>query len=375
MGSKKILIMHIGNVSGHYCASVAIEKALQEVDAQVRTYRVDTLNYANSYLTKFIYRLYIFIVKATPWFWEYLYDNKNILEKVRNIRLLIHRLNNKKIKKLFDGFRPDAVVCTQAFPCGLICDYKRKHNLTLPLVGVLTDYATHAYWLNDFVDAYVVPAPEMQRGLIKRGISVQRLKVLGIPIDAKFRKQNSRIESFRRLRLNPEVPVILIMGGGQGLGPIKKIVGTLDAIRRPMQMIVVCGTNKRLHRWLIKHKALFDKEVAVFGYARNIDRLMEISALIVTKPGGLTCAEAQSKALPIIIFNPLPGQENHNTQFLLQTKAAMKVENLDGLFLLVEELLSDPKRLGELHKKAGSLARPDAALDIARLTLSLVQTK
>ncbi len=375
MSPKRILLMHIGNISGHYCASMAIEKALQEVDDQAEICKVDALSYANSHMAKFIYRLYIFVVKAAPWFWEYLYDNKSVLEKIRKIRLIIHRLNNEKIEKLFGGFHPDAVVCTQAFPCGLIADYKRRHNLILPLMGILTDYAPHAYWLDELVNVYVAPDPKIEKRLMQKGVDAQRLKTLGIPIDLKFRKQNNRRESFRRLRLNPNLPVILIMGGGQGLGPIRKIVHTLDKLKQPIQMIVACGTNKRLHRWLIKHKALFDKKVVVLGYAKNIDRLMEISAFIVSKPGGLTCAEAQSKALPIIIFNPLPGQEKHNTQFLLQTKSALKVENLDELFLLAEELLDDPTRLDGLRKRAGALAHPDAALDIARLILNLVQTK
>lgn len=372
MGAKKVLLMYISSVSGHRHASLAIQKALQEVDGGVQTKSIDAFNYTNPFLEKFINKLYTFVIKTVPRIWDYLYDNEDVLARVRKTRSLIHRLNEKKIKELFDDFRPDIVVCTQAFPCGMVADYKRRYNLNTPLIGVLTDYAPHGYWLNDFVDVYIVPTQEIKRKLAQRGIPQQRLRALGIPIDSKFREPGNPAEVLRRLGLDSNLPAILIMGGGQGLGPIKKIVRALDKLRHPAQLIVVCGTNRSLYKWLQKSKPLFTKPVSVMAYAERIDELMSISSFIVTKPGGLTSAEALSKSLPIIIVSPLPGQESLNTRFLLESGVALKVDSFAELRSLAEELLSDAARLEKLRERAHAAALVDSAQKSAQLILSMI---
>lgn len=364
--------MYISNVSGHHHASLAIQKALQEVDGAVQTKSIDAFNYTNPFLEKFINKLYTFVIKSVPRIWDYLYDNEGVLARVRKTRSLIHRLNEKKIKELFDDFRPDIVVCTQAFPCGMVADYKRRYNLNTPLIGVLTDYAPHGYWLNDFVDVYIVPTQEIKRKLVQRGIPQQRLRTLGIPIDSKFSNPGNPGEVLRRLGLDSNLPAILIMGGGQGLGPIKEIVRALDTLRRPVQLIVACGTNRSLYKWLKRNEPLFNKPVAVMDYTERIDELMSISSFIVTKPGGLTSAEALSKSLPIIIVSPLPGQESLNTCFLLETGVALKVNSFAELRSLAEELLSDTARLEKLRRRAHAAAITDSALKTAQLILSMI---
>ena len=258
--------MHISNISGHRSASLAIEKSLREIDGGVQIKCIDGINYTSPVLEKLISKTYMSVIKRVPRLWDYLYDNKDVLRKVKRIRALIHRLKDKKIRRLFNSFKPDIVVCTQAFPCGMVADYKRRHNLKIPLVAVLTDYAAHGYWLSDFVDLYVVPTPEIKQRLIQRGIAARRLKVLGIPVDIKFSKQGNREQAYRKLGLDSSLPVILIMGGGQGLGPIKEIVFALDKLTTPSQLIVVCGTNKNLYRWLKKHESLFNKPAAIIRY-------------------------------------------------------------------------------------------------------------
>ena len=363
--------MHISNISGHRSASLAIEKSLREIDGRVQIKCIDGINYTSPVLEKLISKTYMSVIKRVPRLWDYLYDNKDVLRKVKRIRALIHRLKDKKIRRLFNSFKPDIVVCTQAFPCGMVADYKRRHNLKIPLVAVLTDYAAHGYWLSDFVDLYVVPTPEIKQRLIQRGITAQRLKVLGIPVDIKFSKQGNREQAYRKLGLDSSLPIILIMGGGQGLGPIREIVGTLDKLTTPSQLIVVCGTNKNLYRWLKKHESFFNKPVIIMGYTECVNDLMDISSLIVSKPGGLTSAEALTKSLPIIIVSPLPGQESLNARFLLETGVALKVENLLELRSLVEELLNDKTKLEMLRQRAGASGRVDSAQNIARFILNM----
>ncbi len=365
-------MLHISKISGHRCASLAIENALRQIDKEVETKSINAFNYTSPYWERFINRLYMIVIKAIPRFWDYLYDNQDVLERLRKTRSGVHKLKDKKIKRLFDEFKPDIVVCTQAFPCGMVADYKRRHKLDIPLIGVLTDYAPHAYWLDELVDSYVVPSEGIKERFIQRGIPRQRLQVLGIPIDNKFNGQGNHEETFRRLGLNAGFPVILIMGGGQGLGPIKKIVAVLDKLQLPLQLIVVCGTNRRLYKWLNKKKPSFSKTVSIIGYTEQVSDLMSISSFIVSKPGGLTSTEALSKSLPLVIVSPLPGQESLNARFLLEAGVALKVDSPLELCSLTEQLLTDSAKLDKLRERAVAFACPDSALKTARLILDTI---
>jgi processive 1,2-diacylglycerol beta-glucosyltransferase len=373
MDTKKILLIHISNVSGHRCAGLAIDKALKEISKELQTKSIDIFSYTNPLIGKFINKLYTIVIKIAPKIWDYLYDNEDIFKKAIKVRSIIHYINDKKINILFTKFKPDIVVCTQAFPCGMIADYKSRHNLHIPLIGVLTDFAPHRYWLNDNIDFYIVPALKIKQRLIQRGVSSERIKLLGIPIDSKFANQSKREEVFSRLKLDPNIPIVLVMGGGQGLGPIKQIVQTLNRLTRPVQLIVVCGTNRSLYQWLKRKQAQFKQSTFIMGYTEHINELMDISSLVVTKPGGLTSAEALSKSLPIIIVSPLPGQETQNMHFLLESGVALQALDFSQLQSLVEDLLSSTTKLEQLRKNTHAIACADSSRKIAQFIFSILE--
>lgn len=368
---KKILLLYISENSGHHCASIAIEKALHKLDPTVETLNINSFNYTNPILEKIINRTYLSVVKRTPEIWDYLYDNPKVLKNTQKLREMIHRFNSGKLKTLLDEFVPDVVVCTQAFPCGMIADYKKTYNLNIPLVGVLTDYAPHSYWIYDNVDRYVVPSEDTGKKLIDDGIDPARVAQFGIPMDPKFRESVDKEQVFKRLALDKDIPAILIMGGTQGLGPIKELVRLLDKSYLNLQMIVAAGTNKRLHRWLAGRVKAYRKKILVFPYADNIDEFMQISTVIITKPGGITTAEALSKGIPMVIVNPLPGQEAMNTKFLLKEGVALKALSPEDAVTLLEELLYNKNKLKIMSANAKALSKPDSSINTAKLILEL----
>ncbi|MBN2097184.1 MAG: glycosyltransferase [Candidatus Omnitrophica bacterium] len=373
MSEKRILLMHISKVSGHRQAALAITKALEELGQGIKVRNIDAFNYANPRLEKLVNRLYMGVIKGMPRLWDYLYDNQEVYKRVEQMRTIIYRYSEKKIKELFDNFQPDVVVCTQAFPCGMVADYKQRYKVDIPLVGILTDYAPHMYWLNDRVNIYVVPSLEIKQRLKEKRIPEERLRVLGIPIDPDFQKPINREENFRNFGLNAEEPVILLMGGGQGLGPIKQIARALEQLSLAIQLIVVCGTNRTLYRWFRKNKANFTKPILLMGYTQKIPELMELATLIISKPGGLSSTEALSKALPLVIVKPLPGQESQNTQVLLRNGAALKADNMRQLKSLIEKLLTDSAKIEQLRQKARTFAQADSAIKIAQLILKMIK--
>lgn len=371
MADKRIILMYISEVSGHHSATLAVENAIKILSANTQVLNINAFNYTNPISEKIVNRLYMGMIKKTPRIWDYLYDNPGVLKKIEKIRETIHRYNSPKLKILFDEFKPSVVACSQAFPCGMVADYKKIYNSSLPLVAVLTDYIPHSYWIYDSIDYYVTPSNEVMQRLIEKGVLSKYIKPLGIPLDPKFNQPVDKYQILKKYKLDPELPTILIMGGGQGIGPIKSVVATLDKSKINFQEIVIAGVNKKLHRQLkekIKHSK---KKILLLGYVDNINELMSISNIIITKPGGITTAEALTKAIPMIIIKPLPGQEESNTAYLIEKGAAIRLDNPKKLNIIVEDLLSDPDKLKYLSECASKISRPNAAIDIAQLLLDL----
>jgi processive 1,2-diacylglycerol beta-glucosyltransferase len=369
---KRVLLMYITKVSGHRQATLAVQQALRQLDPQIEAPAINGFGYTYPLLEKVVNKAYMSVIKRTPKVWDYLYDNPKIVKKSESIKNFLHKTSYKKIGRLMARHRPDAVVCTQAFPCGMIADYKRTHHLDVRLIGVLTDFSPHSFWLNEGVDYYVVPSVEIKDRFVRKGVPPDAVKVYGIPLRSKFALQLDRAPIAQKLGLDADVPTVLIMGGGQGLGPIKKIVKSLIKVKMNFQMIVLAGTNKKIINSLNRYTKKTEKKILVFEFATNVDELMELSALIITKPGGMTTAESLAKGLPMVIVNPIPGQEMRNTDFLIKKGVGIRIDDTSDIGEEIELLLKSPGRLAVMSKAAYENAKPHAGTDIAKLILDLI---
>ena len=162
------------------------------------------------------------------------------------------------------------------------------------------------------------------------------------------------------------------MGGSQGIGPVKEIVKILNNSKVKLQVIVVAGGNKKLYNYLKRKAPQLRGRCAVFAYTENINELMEISDLVISKPGGITVSEALAKGLPVLIVNPIPGQEEMNARHLVKHKVAVKLDNLHDLEIFVKEFLSNPSALRNMQNRARALSRPNSAADIAETILGMI---
>jgi processive 1,2-diacylglycerol beta-glucosyltransferase len=371
MSAERIILMYISEVSGHHSATLAIEKAIKILSPDAQILNINGFNYTNPISEKIINRLYMGIIKRTPKIWDYLYDNPSVAKNIEKIKETVHKFNSPKLKNLFDRFKPTAVVCTQAFPCGMVADFKKTYNSDIPLIAVLTDYIPHSYWIYDEVDYYITPAQEVGLLLAEKGVDTAKIKNFGIPFDPKFNQGVKKEEVLQRLNLKTNLPKILIMGGGQGLGPVKTIIKSLEKTKKDFQGMIVTGINKKLHRSLKKKIKKSKSKFLLFGFIDNINELMEISDIIITKPGGVTTAEALAKKIPMVIVKPIPGQEASNTAYLMKKGAAIKCDNPKEINLAIEDLLDNPAKLKQLSESAQRISKPNASLDIASLVLGL----
>ena len=369
MTGRRFLLMYVNPESGHHRASLAVENALRRLDPSAHITSVDAFRFTNPLIHWAISRSYLSLIKHQPDVWEYLYDNPDIHRRVQHLRRLLHQYQGGKLKQLLEDVRPDAIACTQAYPCGVVADFKQLHQLRIPIVGVLTDYAPHLYWFHEAVDVYVVPSEQVKQRFLEQGVDPARVRVLGIPIDATFAERGDRQATARAYGLDPTVPVVLIMGGGSGFGRLREVLLKLDTLPNACQFVVVCGTNRSLLAWA--HWRRFRHRVIAVGFTTEIAGLMDLATLLISKPGGLTTSEALAKRLPLVIVNPIPGQEAYNARYLLSQGAVVEAAAPETVRQTVRDLLEEPERLRALRTRSAALAHPQAARDTAQLLCEL----
>ncbi len=361
--SKRILFLYISPSSGHQHAAEAVREGLSLLAPTWETFGIDSFSYAYPTIGRLIARTYLEVLRYTPILWDYLYDNPDVEAATREIRELLNVMSGSKMKSILKRFTPDALVCTQAVPCSVFAAEKRRGKVRVPLIAVVTDFAVHSYWVYPEVDLYCVASEEVCRQLIRHGVPVSKIAVTGIPISPRFMQRHTKAQARRHLGLDPLRPTLLIMGGSQGMGPLQDM---LDALHdKPFQFIVTTGLNRDLFRTLKKRYGR-DKRVHITGYSKTISLYMDAADLLITKPGGMTSSEALSKGLPMLITNPIPGQEIRNARYLQDQGVAVRADEPKEIAETVKSLLQHPQRLRKMAESALRRARPYAAMEVAQ---------
>ncbi|MEK7227129.1 MAG: glycosyltransferase, partial [Bacteroidota bacterium] len=209
-----------------------------------------------------------------------------------------------------------------------------------------------------------------KEALVKKGVSEGKIKVFGLPVDQKFSMKLDKIKTARELNVSIDRPSVLIMGGSRGFGPIKSIIKSLEKSTIDANFLVVAGSNKSLFKWLKKKR--LSSRMHAYPLIDYVDKLMAVSEIIITKPGGITTAESIAKSLPMLIINPIPGQEENNTNYLLREGVAVKADTIDDAVSKLNELLNDKSKLSSIREKMSKLSKPLSSVKIAELALSAV---
>ena len=366
---KNIIIFYISEFGGHSKAAKNIREALLYKEPSLNISSVNGFGYFYPRTEKVVDFLYTKLISHLPFLWGKVYDKKKIIRKLSPLRKFISRHTFKSLAKFIKTNSPDCIVATQAFPCGLIADFKENFNSKIPLVAVVTDYHPHGFWIHDLVDKYVVASEEAKSVLQESGIPEDKIEILGIPISIKFLNSYRKADVATEFNLDKKLRTILLMGGGLGLGPIEDIAKSLDGLDCDFQIVVVCGKNEKLYSWFQNNKADFKKPLFCFSYVEFVDKLMDCADIIITKGGGITISEALAKGLAIIITNPIPGQEEHNVDYLLKKEAIIRADSSVEICASVKMLFGDNNRLESLRMKAKNVSAINSSLDIADLII------
>jgi len=314
---------------------------------------------------------YLGLVRWAPAIWGGLYSVTDRWGSDRWLRQL-RRWSNARQARVFAEWllatQPDVVIATHFFPVEVAAALKRTGRLRSRVVCVITDWLPHAFWLCPGIDRYAVATEATRQALLRRGIPATQVVVTGIPIGQRFTTPLERTVAAKRLGIDPQRFTILIGSGGFGIGPVETLVRTLGSMGGSYQMLVVAGRNEPLRRSVEALRARVRHPMMVHGFVHNMDEFMAASDLLISKAGGLTCAEAMAMGLPMIIVAPIPGQEARNSALLIREGAAIQVARAAEVAMQVERLRS-PGALQQFASAARRLAHPDAARAVVHLSL------
>lgn len=390
----KILIATMTAGGGHLAAAAALEEAWRALHPRDTVKQLDLEKFFSSIHRKLHSGGYAKLVKNAPELWGLVFkttDDPEVASKLNKFQQLFPSRSRRRFIKYLEEFRPDVVLCTHYAPLEILGQLKleadqaaarprrksgpsaRQNETWKPfVVSVVTDFEAHALWMDAGVDLYCVAAKETAARLIARGARKDTIVATGIPVAAKFATKVEAPAIRKAMGLRDDMPTVLVLSGGFGMGPVAKILRQLDKVTGDFQAVVVCGRNEELRRELAAHN--HKHPTRVLGFAANMHELMGVADLIITKPGGLTSSEALALGKPLFILDPIPGQEAANSDFLLERGAAAKVNRVEDLPFRVEELLGS-KKLAAMAKAAKALGRLKSAAAVCEEVITRVKPR
>lgn len=371
----RVLVLSASVGAGHMRAAQAVELALKKSRPDVFVRNIDVLQFTNAIFRKVYGEAYLDLVNKAPHMLGLFYDLMDQPSKSGRrdkLRLLVQKLNLGKFTKLLTKEHWDLAINTHFLPAEIIASLRRSKKLEMPQVTVTTDFETHRLWVNQPCELFFTATEEGAEYLHSWGVATDATRVTGIPIHPDFAEHKDRSTCRQKHKLIGDRPVILQLAGGFGVGPIEKIYQQLLAVDQPIEFVTICGRNETVRKKLAKIKVPDRHRAQVIGFTTEIDELMAAADLIVTKPGGLTTSESLARGLPMMVVNPIPGQESRNSDFLLENGAAIKVNNLATMEHKLEKLLTTAGRLEDLRYNARNLGKPNAAFDVVNEAMRLI---
>ena len=374
---KKILILYGSYGGGHLSAAKTLQAYFNENYQDVEVEIIDCIEYINKHLNKVSTEAYKEFAKKMPWVWKRVY-NKSKSGALAFLSTTNNKLLSLKLKKLLEEENPDLVISTHPFATTMCAYLKEKEKVNFKMATILTDYHIHPQWLvlNQYNDVFFVANEQMKMDMISYNIDDEKIFVSGIPISERFLEPKNKTEIFNSFGLDENKKTLLFFAGGEfGLGRNTTFLLFRTFIRLfpEMQIVAISGKNKNM-------KAKFEKiidqtnssnRVKLLEYTDKVPELMYIATAIVTKPGGLTVSEALASKKPLILINPIPGQEEENAQFLVDNNVAILIKDSDNISRTIKYLFKADK-IENMGKSIDILSKPDSTKYICDYVLKLI---
>jgi processive 1,2-diacylglycerol beta-glucosyltransferase len=379
----RILILTASVGAGHIRAAEAVELALKQLAPDAHVKNVDLMTCATAAFRRVYAKSYLDLVSKAPHLLGYFYDLTDRAPSGKDardrFRLLVERANLTKLTPILnDPAGWGIVVNTHFLPAEIISRLRRKKKWPpnpvtrkpVPQYTVVTDFDAHGLWANDPTDHYFVATEEAAISLGRWNVPRDIISITGIPIHPVFAHSKDPQVCRARHGLSTDRPVVLLLAGGFGVGPIEHLFEAALKVDKPIHLAVVCGKNEALKKTLSRLKPPARHKATILGFTKDMDELMAAADIVVSKPGGLTTSEILARGAAMAIVNPIPGQESRNSDFLLENGAAIKINSAAVLPHQLNQLLASPAKLAGLRSSAKALGHPTAAFDVARAVLA-----
>ncbi len=367
----KVLVLSVSTGGGHYSTSLAIAKYINESGNEAKV--VDVYEYISPIISDSISKGYLLSTKYAKTMYGQIYkrmEKSDASEKRMYLSKAANTVLSIPFAKCVEEYKPDVIVSTHVMACEMtdaLRNYGRLDDNVIT-IGIVTDFTVHPLWEDTYVDYYVSASELLNNQFIKKKIDLDKVKPFGIPIDEKYAKKIPQSEARKELGIEDK-QTVLVMSGSMGYGNVIKHIKELDKLDIDFQMIIVCGRNKSLRKRLDGLKT--EKEKYVYGFAKNVDVLMDASDCIITKPGGLTVSESLAKGLPMILMNPIPGQEDRNLEFLLNNGLAQYITDTYPVDEAVYQLFNNKWKQENLREGIKYIGKPNAVKDLCNFILEL----
>lgn len=369
----KVLTLYTNTGAGHVSAGKAIDKAFTSMGAECVEF--DSLDFAGKLTSKGVSKSYTSIVKRSPELFGLIYKAGVKISRP-NKKSIVYRLNtlySQRLYSILKNEKPDIIVCTHVFGAQTITYLKRKHKLSVVSANVATDYTCVPFNEEIDFDYYFIPHKDLKFEFVSKGVDENKLIPFGLPVDPKFAVHQNKKLAKESLGYNSNLPHVLIMGGSMGAGDIFETTVRLSKELDDVQFTVICGKNEKLyHKFSHAH---LKSNVKVIKFANNIDKIMDATDILITKPGGLTSTEAMVKRIPLIMINPIPGVESANCNFFKSHNMAVHSKNLEETCRICKLLVSDKQLYNDMIDSQIRNIPTDAAEKIASFLINEVKKR
>ncbi|MBO5398233.1 MAG: glycosyltransferase, partial [Clostridia bacterium] len=328
------------------------------------------------YINKVTTGAYKELAKKAPWAWKQLYkDSKD--GALAKISTTSNKVMALKLNLYIQEFAPDLIISTHPFSTQMCGYLKKKEKINCKLATILTDFEIHEQWLEfaEYQDFFFVSNEHMKLDMINKNIEENKIFVTGIPVSDRFLKEYNREEVCNMFDLNPNNDVVLFFAGGEfGLGRNTTIIMLKALIRlfSKLQVVAISGRNQKMNEKFHKLVEATESQnrIKIIEFTDKVPELMSISKFVITKPGGLTITEALTSHLPILIINPIPGQEEENANFIEKNGAGIWIKKNDNIARHLKSLYRNPELLINMKKSAENLAKPNSTENICKTLLN-----
>jgi len=370
MDNRSFLILSATGGAGHTRAAQALEQAAATFEHPLKVKHYDCLDLTSKAFKKLYSESYLAIVNKAPELWGYLYSKAESkpYEKKGLLRLF-DEINYRNYLRFLKEEQPDVLLCTHFLPYISVSTTLRKAGVTAPVIAVTTDFDAHQYWVDPIVHRYYVHTEESAWQLRAKGVAADKIVVKGIPVLPQFRHALDKTEARRKLGIDEDRLTILMVWGGFGVGKAEEMVKEVAAMLQifPEQrftLMLVCGRNEKLQQRAATAGYADNIKTRIFGFVENIHELMSAADVLVSKAGGLTSAEAMALGLPMIIVDPIPGQETRNAEIIVEQRAGWKALDIANLGYKLKRVIEQPELLQTARRASIALGKPEAAHDI-----------